>query len=176
MAKIYSCQEILTDETGARGSNGHSRMISQLSEALIFSGACFTADVVQRHADWLGTGRRRGLRGCCKEPLRGNNFISAEETLHKLSQDGTEIIPVASEGDRRKGSLHISSWYEGFIPQIAFFTHAVSEICFWHVKTNYTLKEPQIQKSVFGFLMTTVSRPAPRPSCLQCWTNVLHQG
>lgn len=153
MAKIYSCQEILTDETGTRGSSSHSRMIGQLSEALIFSGACFTADVLQRHADWLCAGCCLGLPGCCEEPLREKSFISPEETLNRLSQVGTEIVLSASEGDCRKGSLHTCSWYEGFIPQITF-TCAVSEICFWHVKTNYTLTEPQIQKSVFGFLMT----------------------
>lgn len=164
MAKIYSCQEILTDETGARGSSSHSRMIGQLSEALIFSGACFTADVLQRHADWLCAGCCLGLPGCCEEPLRGNSFISPEETLNRLSQIGTEIVLSASEGDCRKRSVHISSWYEGCIPQIAVFTRAVSEICFWHVKTNYTLKEPQIQKSVFGFLMTAAS-----PASTQTW-------
>ncbi len=77
--------------------------------------------------------------------------------LHHLSQDGTEIALSSSEGGCSEGSLHISSWYECFIPQIGFLTRAVSEICFWLVKTNCTLKEPQIQKSVFGFLMTADS-------------------
>lgn len=103
MAKIYSCQEILTDETGARGSSSHSRMIGQLSEALIFSGACFTADVLQRHADGLSAGRCLGLPGCCEEPLRGNGFISPEETLHQRSQDGPEIMLSASVGDWMEG-------------------------------------------------------------------------
>lgn len=57
----------------------------------------------------------------------------------------------------RGGGLHISSWYECFIPQTGSLTSAVSEICFWLAKTNCTLKEPQIRRSVFGFLMTATS-------------------
>lgn len=152
MAKIYSCQKKLTDETGARGSSSRCGMIGQLSEALIFSGACSRADIIQRHADWLGVGRCPGA-GAAER----NSFISAAETLHHLSQDGTEIALLSPDLGCRKGSLRISSWYECFIPQIGFFTSAVSEICCWLVKTNCTLKEPQIQKSVFGFLMTADS-------------------
>lgn len=71
MAKIYSCQKILTDETGVRGSSSHSRTIGQLSEALIFSGTCFRADIIQRHVGRLGTGCCLGLPGGCEELLRG---------------------------------------------------------------------------------------------------------
>lgn len=71
MAKIYSCQKILTDEMEERGSSSHSRTIGQLSEALIFSGACFRADIIQRHADWLSAGRCLGLPGSREELLRG---------------------------------------------------------------------------------------------------------
>lgn len=113
MAKIYSCQKILTDETGARGSSSHSRTIGQLSEALIFSAACFGADIIQRHV-WLPRPWR--LRGAAER----SSFISPAETLHHLSQDGTEIALRSSEGGCSEGSLRISSWYECFIPQIGF--------------------------------------------------------
>lgn len=145
MAKIYSCQKILTDETGARGSSSLCRTIGQLSEALIFFGACFRADIIQRHADWLGTGRRLGLPGGYKELLRGIVLsLQRKRCTISAKMGRDEIALSSSKGGCGKGSVCISSWYECFIPHIGVFTHAVSEICLWLVKTNCTLKEPQI--------------------------------
>lgn len=144
MAKIYSCQKILTDETEARGSSSHSRTIGQLSEALIFSRACFRADIIQRHADWLGTGRCLGLPGGREELLRGVVLSLQRKCCTISAKMGLRLRSSFSEGGCRKGSLRISSWYECFIPQIVFLTRTVSEICFWLAKTNCTLKEPQI--------------------------------
>lgn len=94
--------------------------------------------------------------------------------LHHLCQDGTEIALSTSEGGSSEGSLRISSWYECFIPQIGFLARAVSEICIWLEKTNCTLKEPQIEKSVFGFLMpadSLVSAQVTFTSPLKCFFN-----
>lgn len=130
MAKIYSCQKILTDETGARGSSSHSRTIGQLSEALIFPGTRFRADIIQRHAGWLSTGCCLGLPGGLWGAAERNSFISPAEMLHHLSQDGTEIALSSSEGGSSEGSLRISSWYECFIPQIGFLTRR----CQWDTR------------------------------------------
>ena len=106
MAKIYSCQKILTDETGVRGSSSHSRTTGQLSEALIYSGACFRADIIQRLAVAAAWRLWRAAER--------NSFISPAEMLHHVSRDGAEIVFSFSEGVSSEGSLRISSWYECF--------------------------------------------------------------
>ena len=109
MAKIYSCQKILTDETGARGSSSHSRAIGQLSEALIFSRACFRADIIQRHADWLGTGRCLGLPGGREELLRGIVLSLQRKCCTISAKMGLRLRSAPLKVAAEKGSLRISS-------------------------------------------------------------------
>lgn len=73
--------------------------------------------------------------------------------LHQLGQDGTEDCTQHLKRWLQRGVSTLSSWYECFITQTDFRPCAVSEIYFWLAKTNCTLKKPQIEESVFGFLM-----------------------
>lgn len=81
--------------------------------------------------------------------------------LYYLCQDGTEIALITSEGDYRGESPH----------QVADMSvlFLVSEIYIWLVKTKRPLKEPQIEKSVFGFLMPADSLVSDQVTFTSQW-------
>lgn len=85
---------------------------------------------------------------------RWEGIVLSHQSKHWTDSAKLWLRFSASEGDCIRRSLRTSSWYDGSNRPPR---SCCREISFWHVKTNYTLREPQIQKSVFGFLMTADS-------------------